>query len=65
MREKLIKSEMQNYSNRINIHGYCSNNGNLHRFSSTDVGYFWGKMCKVFYFFYSRMTDAVALMLCV
>ena len=56
---------MQSYSNHVNIHGYYSDNGNLHKFRSIDVGYFWGKMCKVFYFFYSRRTDTVVLMLCV
>ena len=29
---------MQSYSSHVNIHSYYSNNENLHKFSSTDVG---------------------------
>ena len=62
-KNKKVKSEMQSYSSCVNIHGYCSNNENLHKFSSTDVRHFWGKMCKIVYFFYFERTDAVALRL--
>ena len=51
---------MKSYSNRVNIHGYCSDNGNLHKFSSIDMGHFWSKMRKIIYFFYFRRTDVVA-----
>ena len=45
---KKVKSEMQSYNSRVNIYGYYSNNGNLHKFSSIGVGHFLGKMCKIF-----------------
>ena len=54
---------MQSYSSRVNIYNYCSNNENLYKFSSTDVGQFWGKMCKIVYFFLFGRTDVVALRL--
>ena len=43
---------MQMNSNRINIHGYCSNFEYLEIFSLTDVKDFWGKMCKICYLLY-------------
>ena len=54
---------MQSYSSRVNIYNYCSNNENLHNFSSTDVGQFLGKMCKIVYFFYFGRTNVVAFRL--
>ena len=43
---------MQMNSNRVNIHGYCSNFGYLDNSGLTSVEDFWDKMCKICYFLY-------------
>ena len=51
-RKKYKKYKMQINSNRVNIHGYCSNFGYLDNFNLTDVKDFWSKMYKICYFLY-------------
>ena len=43
------------------MHDYYSTFGYIQTYASTDVGVFWGKMCKTSLFFYFPLSDAVSL----
>ena len=61
-RKKWIKYYLQIYSNRIFTHLYihCSKCVYLHIYTSTDVGSFGAKLCKLHYFFNFGSTDMSA-----
>ena len=46
------KKKIESYSNRVNIHDYCSNFGYLDNFGLIEMEEFWGKMCKICCFLY-------------
>ena len=40
------------YSNRVYMHGYCSNCAKMHNFIPTNMGDFLLKLCKINHFFH-------------
>ena len=61
-RKKLLKYwNIQNNSNCVYLHDYCSNNEILHNFSSIDVSDFGAWMCKIEPLCYFVMFDANVL----
>ena len=52
---------MQNYSNRVYIHSYCSKIGYLQSYTTTDACVFYAIFCKFLHFLYFRHIDAIAL----
>ena len=61
MRDEREKNKIESYSNRGNMHGYCSNIVYVQYYRWTDVGKFWAKMCKIVHFFYFTSIEAIAL----
>ena len=61
-RKKWIKYYLQIYNNRIFTHLYihCSKCVYFHIYTSTDVGSFGAKLCKLHYFFNFGSTDVSA-----